>query len=111
MADPESKTEPNKQLFWGPNHDIFYANAFQFRMSDNDISVELGTIQNINDNEVILSTRQLIMTFKSAKLLSIMLSQTIKAMEGRIGEIKFDDEKIAAIQATLAEAFKKVSSK
>jgi hypothetical protein len=109
MAETESKTEP--KLFWGPNHDIFYANAFHFRMSDNDISVELGTMQNIDGAEVVLSTHQLIMTFKSAKLLSVMLSQAINAMEGRIGEIKFDAEKISSIQDALAEALKKVSSK
>jgi hypothetical protein len=109
MAETGSKMEP--KLFWGPKHDIVYANAFHLRMSDNDISVELGTMQNINDVEGVLSTHQLIMTFKSAKLLSIMLSQTINAMEMRIGEIKFDDEKIAALQASLAEAIKKVISK
>jgi hypothetical protein len=108
-SEAESKTE--QKLFWGPTHDIIYANAFHLRMSDNDISVELGTMQNIHDAEGVLSAHQLIMTFKSAKLLSIMLSQAINAMEGRIGEIKFDDEKIAAIQSTLAEALKKVTSK
>lgn len=109
MAETGSKTEP--KLFWGPKHDIFYANAFHFRMSDNDISVELGTMQNINDAEGVLSTHQLIMTFKSAKLLAIMLSQAINAMEGRIGEIKFDAEKLAAIQTSMADSLKKVSSK
>jgi hypothetical protein len=111
MAETESKIEPNKQIIWGPNHDIFYANAFHFRLSDNDISIELGTIQNINEVEVLLSTHQLIMTLKSAKLLSIMLSQAINAMEGRFGEIKIDAEKIAVIQAVLAEGVKKLSSK
>ena len=80
-------------------------------MSDNDISIELGTMQNINDVEGVLSTHQLVMTFKSAKVLSIMLSQAINAMEGRIGEIKFDAEKTTTIQAALTEALKKVSTK
>lgn len=105
MAETESKAE--HKLLWGPKHDIFYANAFQIRVSDNDISVELGTMQNISGVEAILSTHQLIMTSKSAKLLSIFLSQAISEVEGRFGEIKIEAEKMAAIQAALAEALKK----
>jgi hypothetical protein len=111
MAETESKTEPSKPLLWGPKHDIFYANAFHLRVSDNDISIELGTTQNINGVEGILSTHQLIMTYKSAKLLSIVLSQTINQVEGRFGEIKIDAEKIATIQAAMAEGSKKISRK
>jgi hypothetical protein len=111
MAETDSKTEPNKQLFWGQKHDIFYANAFQFRISDNDISIELGTTQYINGAEGILSTHQLIMTFKSAKLLSIILSQAVDALEERVGEIKIDAEKTATLHAALAEAVKKIGGK
>src|ERR1700720_3344486 len=107
----ENKTEPDKPLFWGPKHDIIYANAFQFRVSDHDISIELGTTQNISNAEVILSTHQLIMTFKSAKFLSIILSQAVDVMEGQFGEIKLDAEKMATLQAALAEAAKKISAK
>lgn len=105
MTEIGSETE--QKVFWGPKHDIVYANAFQFRVSDHDISIELGTTQNISNAEVILSTHQLIMTFKSAKFLSIILSQAVDVMEGRFGEIKLDAEKIAALRAALAEAAKK----
>jgi len=111
MAETESETEPNKPLFWGPDHDIFYTNAFHIRVSDNDISIELGTMQNVNNVDGLLSAHQVIMTFKSAKLLSISLSHAISALEGRFGEIKIDAGKIAALQAGLDEGAKKILSK
>jgi hypothetical protein len=112
MDETGNKTEPDKQqLFWGPKHNIIYANAFQFRVSDHDISIELGTLQNISNAEAILSAHQLIMTFRSAKVLSIILSQAVDALEGRFGEIKLDAEKMATLQAALTEAAKKISDK
>ena|ERR1700724_1707456 len=111
MAETESGKEHDKPLLWGPKHDIFYANAFNFRFSDNDMSIELGTTQNINGVEGVLSTHQLIMTLRSAKLLSMILSQTVSALEERFGEIKIDAEKMAALQAALADGSKKISGK
>jgi hypothetical protein len=111
MAETEIKTEHKKPLFWGPEHDIFYANAFHLRVSDNDISIELGTMQNISNVDGMLSTHQVIMTFKSAKLLSIVLSHAISALEGRFGEIKIDAEKIASLETVLDEGSKKILGK
>lgn len=111
MAETENKTEAEKPLFWGPNHDIFYANTFQLRVSDSDIAIELGTMQNINNVDGMLSTHQVIMTLNSAKLLSISLSHTISALEGRLGEIKIDAGKLASLQTSLDKGSKKILGK
>jgi len=84
----------NIPIIWGADHQIFFSNAFQLRISDSDMLIELGTTQDINGTVSIYSTHQLALTPKSAKLLSIILANAVKQMEDRFGPIDVDPKKL-----------------
>jgi hypothetical protein len=64
---------------------------------DAEIQIELGTIQNILGGDKLLSNDQVIMTIKSAKILSIILSKAVQGLEERFGEIKLDETQLAPL--------------
>jgi hypothetical protein len=103
MSDDNKTAAKNLQMVWGPKHQIFYANAFQMRANDSEVSIELGTVQNIGGVDRILSTNQLIITPKSAKTLALLLSKAVENLEDRFGEIKIDDAFLEPLLQAISE--------
>src|SRR5262245_48868131 len=83
----EQDAKQSLSVVWSPDHKIIFANSFGIRMGDADVMVDLGTLQTLNDKTLILSSHQLAMTVRGAKLLGAMLSEAIKQLEAKIGEI------------------------
>ncbi len=103
----DNKTQSsNLDVFWGPKHQIFYANAFQIRINDTEVQIELGTIQNMVGADRLLSSNQLIVSPKAAKMLAIILSKAVENIEDRLGEIKLDTAQVELMLQAISKAGK-----
>ena len=100
---------PQSMVFWSQDHKIIYANAFQFRFSENDISIDLGTSQNINNGNNILSAAQLVLSLKPAKMFSFALAETLRQFEEQFGEIELDEDKAAQMAKSIAQSLAVIS--
>lgn len=87
-----------KPTLWARDHKIVFTNAFSLRLGDNDISIEFSTEQTIADKQVYLSQLQVMMTPKSAKILSLVLNNALEQLEKLSGApITLPPDKIAEL--------------
>lgn len=107
--DNVKKAQPEKLTFWTPDHRIVFTNSFSIRMGDNDITIECSTEQNVNGTDGYLSSTQLVMTPKSAKVLALLLTKSLERMERELGPIPLDPERANKIAEMIESAQTKKS--
>ena len=83
------------------NSKIVFANAFAIRASDNDVAIDFSTEQNLNNTDSFLSSCQVVVTPKSAKLLTLILSEAIKQLEEVMGQIVIDQSRLDQIKGAI----------
>lgn len=97
MGDPKA----NRQTVWSRDHRIIFASAFGIRANRNEVYVELGTEQELNNQMVTLSEAQLVMSLRGMKTLATVLGVLVERLEKEWGEIDLDPGKLAEIEANL----------
>ncbi len=90
--------EQSKRIVTSPNHRLVPVDNFGVRVNDN-LAQLLFSIETIDDagNEVVVREMTAVLTPKSLKVLSVMLTNIVANIESELGAIDIPESKLAEL--------------
>lgn len=107
MSTDDHNQKKKKRVIRSESYSECVGTNFRLRLNDNLCELGIAYETTVGEEEVLREEGKVILTPRSLKSLSLLLTQAVASFEAKLGEIKMGPKQSEAIAKSVDDAFKK----